>query len=64
MLRERAEVLHSQGIDTPDAGTVTVGETVKLMYVDQNRDSLDDGNTVGEWCKSISNVRRLTSSCI
>jgi len=37
-----------RGIDEPDAGSVTVGETVKLMYVDQDRDSLNDGNTVYE----------------
>ena len=36
------------GVDTPDAGTVTVGETVKLMYVDQDRGSLDATKTVFE----------------
>ena len=30
----------------PDAGEVTVGQTVKLMYVDQSRDALDSENTV------------------
>jgi ATP-binding cassette ChvD family protein len=30
----------------PDGGTVTVGETVKLMYVDQSRDALEPENTV------------------
>ncbi|CAI9120950.1 energy-dependent translational throttle protein EttA [Brytella acorum] len=34
--------------ETPDAGTLVVGETVKLGYVDQSRDSLDDNNTVWE----------------
>jgi ATPase subunit of ABC transporter with duplicated ATPase domains len=34
--------------ETPDAGTLTVGETVKLGYVDQSRDSLDDAKTVWE----------------
>jgi sulfate-transporting ATPase len=34
------------GKDTPDAGSLTVGETVKLGYVDQSRQSLDDNNTV------------------
>src|SRR5580698_1907936 len=29
------------GQEAPDAGTLTVGETVKLGYVDQSRDSLD-----------------------
>jgi sulfate-transporting ATPase len=30
----------------PDGGKVTVGETVKLMYVDQSRDALEPENTV------------------
>ncbi len=30
----------------PDAGTLKVGETVKLMYVDQSRDALDPDKTV------------------
>ena len=36
------------GVDEPDAGKVVVGETVKLMYVDQDRGSLDDNKTVFE----------------
>ncbi len=34
------------GKETPDAGVVKVGETVKLAYVDQSRDALTDSNTV------------------
>ncbi len=34
------------GQEKPDAGTMKVGETVKLGYVDQSRDSLKDTNTV------------------
>jgi sulfate-transporting ATPase len=34
------------GQDTPDAGTFKVGETVKLGYVDQSRDSLNADKTV------------------
>jgi len=34
------------GADTPDTGSVKVGETVKLAYVDQSRDSLNGENTV------------------
>jgi sulfate-transporting ATPase len=30
----------------PDSGEIVVGETIKLMYVDQSRDSLDPENTV------------------
>ncbi len=36
------------GKDEPDSGTLRVGETVKLGYVDQSRDSLEDGKTVWE----------------
>ena len=32
----------------PDAGTLRVGESVNLAYVDQSRDSLDDNKTVWE----------------
>ena len=34
------------GQETPDAGTIRVGETVKLAYVDQSRDSLNPNNNV------------------
>ena len=34
------------GKEKPDAGTIRLGETVKLAYVDQSRDSLTDSNTV------------------
>jgi len=36
------------GLEKPDAGTLRVGETVKLAYVDQSRDSLDPAKTVWE----------------
>ena len=36
------------GQEAPDAGGLTVGETVKLGYVDQSRDALDDNKTVWE----------------
>ena len=34
------------GQDQPDHGSLRIGETVKLGYVDQSRDSLDPSNTV------------------
>ncbi len=34
------------GQETPDAGSIRVGETVKLAYVDQSRDSLDPDKTI------------------
>lgn len=36
------------GQEAPDAGTVSIGETVKLSYVDQSRDSLDAEKNVWE----------------
>ena len=36
------------GQETPDDGSVTVGETVDLAYVDQSRDALDDSRSVWE----------------
>ena len=36
------------GVEQPDAGAITVGETVKLGFVDQSRDSLDDRKNVWE----------------
>ncbi|MFW6154420.1 MAG: energy-dependent translational throttle protein EttA [Planctomycetota bacterium] len=36
------------GQETPDAGTLELGPTVVLSYVDQHRDALDDANTVFE----------------
>ena len=34
------------GQETPDSGSIRVGETVKLAYVDQSRDSLDPVKTI------------------
>jgi len=34
------------GRETPDAGSVVIGQTVKLAYVDQSRDALPDEKTV------------------
>lgn len=36
------------GQETPDSGTLTVGSTVKLAYVDQSRETLDPGKSVWE----------------
>jgi sulfate-transporting ATPase len=36
------------GQDKPDEGSIRVGETVKLGYIDQSRDTLDDNKTVWE----------------
>ena len=34
------------GEEKPDSGTITIGETVQLAYVDQSRDDLDGDKTV------------------
>jgi sulfate-transporting ATPase len=36
------------GTEQPDAGTIRIGETVKLGYVGQSRDTLNNDNTVWE----------------
>jgi ATP-binding cassette ChvD family protein len=36
------------GEETPDAGSLRVGDTVQLAYVDQSRDALDDSKNVWE----------------
>ena len=36
------------GQETPDEGTIEIGQTVKLGYVDQSRDALDGKKTVWE----------------
>jgi ATP-binding cassette ChvD family protein len=36
------------GQETPDSGTIKIGDTVKLAYVDQSRDSLNPDKTIWE----------------
>ena len=36
------------GQEQPDAGSITLGETVKLASVDQFRDAMDNSKTVWE----------------
>ena len=36
------------GQEAPDAGTITLGPTVEIGYVDQHRDALDDNHTIFE----------------
>ncbi|ACV05939.1 energy-dependent translational throttle protein EttA [Kytococcus sedentarius] len=36
------------GLEEPDAGTVKVGETVKISYVDQSRENIDSEKTLWE----------------
>jgi ATP-binding cassette ChvD family protein len=34
--------------ETPDSGTIRIGDTVKLAYIDQSRDALDPNKTIWE----------------
>jgi ATP-binding cassette ChvD family protein len=47
------------GPEKPDAGTLRVGETVKIAHVDQSRDSLPDGATVFEGISGGEEILRL-----
>jgi len=47
------------GQEQPDAGTIRVGETVKLGYVDQSRDTLDPDKTVWEEISGGAEVVKL-----
>ncbi|MFJ7899438.1 energy-dependent translational throttle protein EttA [Streptomyces sp. NPDC096198] len=37
-----------QGLETPDTGSIKVGETVKISYVDQSRENIDPKKTLWE----------------
>jgi ATP-binding cassette ChvD family protein len=45
-------------VDKPDGGTLAVGESVQLGYVDQSRDSLDDTKTV--WQEISDGMDQIT----
>ncbi|GBD57926.1 energy-dependent translational throttle protein EttA [Gluconobacter wancherniae] len=47
------------GYDQPDVGSLRVGETVKLGYVDQSRNTLDDDKTVWEEISGGTDVIQL-----
>ena len=47
------------GQETPDAGALRVGETVKLGYVDQSRESLDPDKTVWQEISGGTDVIHL-----
>lgn len=47
------------GQDTPDSGSLKIGETVKLGYVDQSRDTLDANKTVWEEISGGTDVIQL-----
>ncbi len=47
------------GQEAPDSGTLRIGDTVALGYVDQSRDSLDPGKTVWEEISEGADVIQL-----
>ena len=47
------------GQEKPDEGTIRVGETVRLGYVDQSRDTLDPNKTVWEEISGGAEVVKL-----
>jgi ATP-binding cassette ChvD family protein len=47
------------GQEKPDAGTVRLGETVKLAYVDQSRDALNPNNNVWQEISSGLDVLKV-----
>lgn len=49
------------GQETPDAGSFKVGDTVKLAYVDQSRESLDPDKSVWEMISGGDDIIQLGS---
>jgi len=47
------------GQETPDSGTIKIGDTVKLAYVDQSRDVLDPVKSIWEVISEGHDVIRL-----
>ncbi|GMU47278.1 MAG: energy-dependent translational throttle protein EttA [Porticoccaceae bacterium] len=47
------------GAEQPDAGTVTLGETVKLAFVEQSRATLEDSKTVWEAISEGQDILRI-----
>ncbi|MEZ5870775.1 MAG: energy-dependent translational throttle protein EttA [Nitratireductor sp.] len=47
------------GQEKPDTGSITIGESVKLGYVDQSRDSLDGNKSVWEEISAGNDIIKL-----
>ncbi|MBI0177757.1 energy-dependent translational throttle protein EttA [Bartonella apis] len=47
------------GQEKPDSGTIRIGDTVKMSYVDQNRDALDPNKTVWEEISGGNDIIKL-----
>ena len=49
------------GQEKPDSGTIRLGDTVKLAYVDQTREQLDDSKTIWETISGNSDIVKIGS---
>ena len=49
------------GTEQPDGGTITLGDTVKVAYVEQSRDSLNDNHNVWEAISGGQDILRIGS---
>ena|SRR5512145_2793965 len=49
------------GQETPDSGTIRVGDTVKLAYVDQSRDALDPDKNIWEMISDGQDIVNIGS---
>ena len=47
------------GVETPDAGTIDIGSTVDMAYVDQSRDDLAADKTVWEEVSNNQDIMRI-----
>ncbi|MEZ5907322.1 MAG: energy-dependent translational throttle protein EttA [Hyphomicrobiaceae bacterium] len=47
------------GLEAPDAGSIRIGDTVKIAYVDQSRAHLDDKKTVWEEISGGNDIIKL-----
>ncbi len=47
------------GQEQPDKGTIRIGDTVEMAYVDQSRDALDDSKTVWEEVSEGQDILRV-----
>jgi ATP-binding cassette ChvD family protein len=47
------------GVEKPDSGSIRLGDTVKLAYVDQSRDSLDPNKTVWQEISGGTDVMKV-----
>ncbi|XOV83592.1 MAG: energy-dependent translational throttle protein EttA [bacterium] len=47
------------GEETPDAGSIDIGPTVQMAFVDQSRDALDDSKTVWEEISDGQDIMRV-----